>query len=153
MKVLIVDDELITLDFLSSALMDDDIEVYSASSASTAVDVALSVMPDLILTDLHMSGKSGLDLSAEIKSNPLLSSVPVLLISADDTAKAVKGAFHALVVDYIEKPVDARYLKKLVRIHNGIHNINEASKRFQSIVSGVMQQLPGTDICQRQAIN
>ena len=79
MKVLIVEDELLTLEFLAEALADDDIELYVAKSANDAIGIAMTVNPDLIITDINIPGKSGLELSADIKSNSILSGTPIWL--------------------------------------------------------------------------
>lgn len=153
MKVLIVEDELLTLEFLAEALADDDIELYVAKSANDAIGIAMTVNPDLIITDINMPGKSGLELSAEIKSNYILSDTPILAVSADESATAVKGAFHALVVDYIEKPVNPQYLKQLVKMHSSLHNISQASNNFQMVVNNVIQQLHKINICKEHAVH
>lgn len=153
MKVLIVEDELITLKFLANALLDDDIELIVAKSADDALALAISSNPDLVITDINMPDKSGLELSAEIKSNPLVSHIPILAVSSDENAKTVKGAFHVLMVDYIQKPVDPQYLRRLVKIHSGLHNIHAASRKFQAAVAHVRQQMPPLNIRTRQAVH
>ncbi|WP_457565721.1 response regulator, partial [Caldithrix abyssi] len=58
-KILAVDDNPINLKLLSSALINSDYEIYTASSGQQALELANSVLPDLILLDVMMPDMDG----------------------------------------------------------------------------------------------
>ncbi|MBF0609386.1 MAG: response regulator [Magnetococcales bacterium] len=73
-KVLIVDDNISTIEITNEALQDDYM-TYFATNARDALDVALSVKPDLILLDIIMPDSSGYDLCRQLKLEPSLADV------------------------------------------------------------------------------
>ncbi len=62
--------------------------------------------PDLVLLDLNLPGKDGREVLREIKSDPLLRRVPVLVISTSKADSDVLGCYDAHANCYIAKPVD-----------------------------------------------
>ena len=100
--ILIVDDELSMREFLSILLEKDGHQVLTGSDGSRALEQLQQHDVDLVITDIRMSGMTGLELLKEIKE--YYPQLPVLLITAfaspDDAVQAMKnGAF-----DYITKP-------------------------------------------------
>ena len=69
-KVLVVDDEQIVCDavrFIISKREDDLVVIGSASSGREAIELAKSLMPDIIIMDIRMPGINGIDAIKEIK--------------------------------------------------------------------------------------
>jgi two-component system, chemotaxis family, response regulator Rcp1 len=60
--------------------------------------------PDLILLDLHLEPKSGFEVLIEIRSNPALESVPVIVVSGSDDAETIRRAYQLGANCYIHKP-------------------------------------------------
>jgi diguanylate cyclase (GGDEF)-like protein len=114
--ILVVDDEVSNIELLSAAL-EDDYEICFATSGTEALDVARSVLPDLILLDVMMPGMDGYVVCLEIKADPLLADVPVIFTTAlGDQAAEVKG-LELGAVDYVAKPVAPVIVRARVRNH------------------------------------
>lgn len=65
-RILIVDDNVYLLQLLQGMLEDEGLEVETATYAAKGYDAYLSNRPDVILTDIHMPGGSGLEMVARI---------------------------------------------------------------------------------------
>ena len=62
--------------------------------------------PDLILLDLHLPRKDGLEVLAEIKQDPHLRRIPVVVMTSSDDEKDILAAYNLHVNCYVTKPVD-----------------------------------------------
>lgn len=111
-NILVVDDELSMREFLSILLEKDGHHVFSASDGVGALEQLQQHKADLVITDIRMTGMTGLELLQEVKDK--YPKIPVLLITAfaspDDAVQAMKnGAF-----DYITKPFKVDDIKNIV---------------------------------------
>ena len=100
-KVLIVDDEVRILNFLSSKLKVSDYEVFTASNGYKALEQIQSQEPDIVVLDVLMPKMDGFETLKEIRG---FSSVPVIILSArgsyTDKVKGLKLGAD----DYLSKP-------------------------------------------------
>jgi chemotaxis family two-component system response regulator Rcp1 len=75
--------------------------------------------PDLILLDLHMPRKDGREVLAEVKSDPLLKRIPVVMLTSSTDEKDILGVYEKHVNCYIVKPVDfEQFTKAVMSIEN-----------------------------------
>ena len=106
-----------------------------------ALEMAGKHLPDLVISDVVMPGMNGLDLCKEIKSSPLLSHVPVVLISAktgyEDYIEGLKHGADA----YIRKPFQAEELQ--VRVENLIRSRELLKEKYHRVV--VKEERNNTD--------
>ena len=79
-KILIVDDEPFNVDYLEQELEDMNYSIITACNGREALDQVRSEQPDLILLDIMMPILDGFAVLAELKSNPLLRHIPVIVI-------------------------------------------------------------------------
>ena len=125
-RILVVDDDPITVRLAEAVLRGDGHEVATAATGEQAVDVVGAARFDLVLTDLRLPEMSGLELVERVK---VLSPETALLVmtSFASVASAVQ-AMRTGAVDYIVKPFDAQDLKH--RVHQAIRlNGLEAENR------------------------
>ena len=71
--------------------------------------------PDIIFLDLHLPRKSGLDVLAELKSNPELALTPVVVVSGSANPAEVRKAYELHASCYIRKPDDLHEFLKFIR--------------------------------------
>ena len=103
-SILVVDDDPAILDMLEDLLTEADYQVSIAKSAGEAIEIAAHEEPDLVLTDLQMPGKDGLELLAELRK--LRPSTPVLIMTAFGSIRSAVAAIRAGALDYVTKPFD-----------------------------------------------
>jgi CheY-like chemotaxis protein len=81
MKVLAIDDDQIFLEELSDVLASSGYEVVTVNDPRKALDTALEARPSVILMDMKMPGKSGLEIAHEMRYWPALAHVPIIAMS------------------------------------------------------------------------
>jgi response regulator NasT len=101
-RVMLVDDDPITLATISQLLTKAGYETAEANSGQEALEVAAAFLPDLALLDVMMSGMSGIELAKCLQQ----SGVPFMFISAHAEAEIVKQATEYGAVGYLLKPFD-----------------------------------------------
>jgi len=104
--ILVVDDEPAMRDLLDEALTAFGYRVLAASSAEEALDLALATPPDLVLSDVHMSGLSGVELCARLKAHPRFRLTPVVLLTAVSDLEARVAGLAAGADDFFAKPCE-----------------------------------------------
>jgi signal transduction histidine kinase len=111
-RLLLVDDDAELRSSLSEMLREEGYDVTDAANGSEALELLRELpTPDLILLDLMMPVKDGWQFRLEQRRDPAISSIPVLAMSADDTAKAA-----AIDADlYIRKPFEGTALLRGIR--------------------------------------
>ncbi|HVO29258.1 MAG TPA: sigma-54 dependent transcriptional regulator, partial [bacterium] len=102
-KILVVDDEAPQREIISAILSGDGWEVATAASAREALTAVEPSAPDVILTDLRMAGKDGLDLLADLRKQA--PQIPVVLMTAHGTVETAVKAMKAGAFDYLTKPL------------------------------------------------
>ena len=103
-RVLVVDDTPANLEVLSLALEDAGYQVMFADAGAVALDLAARFEPALILLDVNMPGMDGFEVCRRLRQHETTRSIPVLFLTARDTAEDVVEGFRAGGVDYVVKP-------------------------------------------------
>lgn len=112
--VLVVEDSATDRTLLSSYLQQFGCVVMSASSVEEANTKLLQKSPDLIILDVILPGQSGFELCREIKTNPTLKKIPVVICSTKGT-DVDKMWGNMLGADaYLTKPVKESDLKGVI---------------------------------------
>jgi CheY-like chemotaxis protein len=118
-KVLIVDDELFNVDYLQQELEDCNYDLITASNGREALDKIKSEAPDLVLLDLMMPILDGFAVLTQLKGDPELRSIPVIIISAANNSRSVVKGIKLGAEDYITKPIDEKLLIQKVKDYLG----------------------------------
>ena len=115
--VLIADDDPVILELLKTTLRSDAFRLYTATDGETALNIARSVRPSLILLDWLMPGLDGTDVTRALRaeSDPYFRDVPIVLITAEASAAKTQEGFAAGVTDYLTKPFKAPFVRARVR--------------------------------------
>ena len=71
--------------------------------------------PDLVLLDLNLPKKDGREVLAEVKANPQLRSIPVVILTTSSAEEDILKSYHAYANCYITKPVDLGRFMTVVR--------------------------------------
>lgn len=112
-KVLIVDDEPQIRRLIQSALARVDYAVVEAGNARAALDQVAAERPDIVLLDLGLPDRDGLELVPIIKAN---STATLIIVSARDATDEKVTALDLGADDYLTKPFDTNELLARVRV-------------------------------------
>jgi DNA-binding response OmpR family regulator len=113
--ILVLDDDPIILTFVSSLLRDKGFTVITAEDGSLGLDLARRRRPDLIISDLVMPYRDGFEILRELKGDPRLREVPVIVVSMKDSEPDIVRGFDLGAEDYIVKPFGAHELLARIR--------------------------------------
>ncbi|MFC7066919.1 response regulator [Brucella rhizosphaerae] len=114
--VLIVDDEVSNIEIMN-AVLEDHYEICFATSGEQALEVARSVLPDLILLDVMMPGLDGYEVCVRLKNDRLLADVPVIFTTGLDDQEAEVRGLSLGAIDYVTKPINPVVLRARVSNH------------------------------------
>ena len=144
MRVLLVDDERLLLVSLTRALQvkRPDWTVETASDGIEAMRLLKSQHVDLLITDVQMPGMDGFALLMQVRKDPYLAGLPLILISAQDDRSSVRKGMASGADDYLTKPFSADELiltveSRLQRLEQG----NNASILTSFLLRQLKEQL------------
>lgn len=114
-KILVVDDNAANLTMIKG-ILSSLYKVYPVNSGATALKFLEKQTPNLILLDMEMPEMSGIEVLHTIKSNPVLSCIPVIFITGNSDPKSEAEAFGLGVADYMRKPVNEVIMRHRVKM-------------------------------------
>jgi CheY-like chemotaxis protein len=105
--VLVVEDDPWTQTLLTELLADEGYQVMRAASGLQALQLARSRPPDVIVLDLNLPGKSGLDVLRELRANEHTATIPVIVVSGavDSGTRALLARRPQRANRVMEKPL------------------------------------------------
>jgi len=105
-RILLVDDDPVILDLLAVNFELEGFVVLRATDGVEGVERARADQPDVIVSDIMMPRRSGLELLAEVKADPATAHIPVVLLSAKGLAADVRAGLDAGADEYVTKPFE-----------------------------------------------
>ncbi len=117
-SVLVVDDSEDVHRLLQARLRQENIDLLSALQGSTALEIAASESPSLILLDLDMPDMDGFEVLRHLKETTATRDIPVIVLSGLHSPADKVVAFDLGAVDYVTKPFDLMELR--VRLRSAI---------------------------------
>jgi two-component system, OmpR family, alkaline phosphatase synthesis response regulator PhoP len=121
-KVLIADDEKDILEIINYNLSNEGYEVYTAKDGNEALDLARKIHPDLVILDIMMPYKTGMEVCQILHSSEEFRDMLIIFLTAlNDETSHIKG-LESGADDYISKPISPKVLVSRVnalfrRIH------------------------------------
>ena len=115
-RVLVVDDDPEIVTFLATLLELEGIDSTVATSAAAAMEKLEHGLPNLVLLDIAMPDRDGLDLCRALKKDPRTRNVPVFVVSARPGKDVVERALAAGAEEFIRKPFENQELISRIRV-------------------------------------
>jgi two-component system, NtrC family, sensor kinase len=126
--ILIVDDKLENIRFLSEFLSQHNYQVRKAINGQSALTSVNTLPPDLILLDINMPGMGGYEVCQQLKNHPKTAEIPVIFLSAAHEVNNKILAFEAGGIDYITKPFNLEEI--LVRVQTQL-KVQQLQKKLR----------------------
>jgi two-component system alkaline phosphatase synthesis response regulator PhoP len=109
-QILIADDEQDILEIISYNLIKEGYEVYTAKDGNEAIERARQLHPDLIILDIMMPKKTGVEVCTILRSQPLFQDTLIIFLTAlSDETSHIKG-LETGADDYVSKPISPKVL-------------------------------------------
>ena len=126
-SVLYIEDNLSNLSLIEQILDEQpEIELMTAMQGKVGLELARQHSPDLILLDLHLPDLPGWEVLAQLQKNEATRQIPVVVISADATARQIDRIMSAGARAYLTKPLD---VDEFFRVVETAANPGNGSKR------------------------
>ncbi len=149
-RILVVDDIEANVRLLEAKLTAEYYEVLVAYDGPTALAIAASEKPDIVLLDVMMPGMDGFSVCRRLKDDPETRHVPVVLVTAlDGRADRVAG-LEAGADEFLTKPIDDVLLfarvRSLTRLKSVMDELRqrEASGRRVGVIAGAASRMGGS---------
>lgn len=153
LNILLVDDSHTTRSIVGRTLRLSGLslgEVHEAENGREALDVLDRHWVDLVISDLNMPVMGGIDLVGKMKDDPLLRSVPVLVVTAEGNRRRIDGLkASGLVTGYLRKPFSPEQIKEAIHHALGIPDGIDPSLVAEVLVDvlGTYAYLFGEPVC------
>jgi putative two-component system response regulator len=142
-KVLVVDDLEANLNLLRRLLVTEGYDVATETRGNRVCQVVHDERPDVILLDVVMPDRSGLELCRQLKSDPTTRLIPVVLITGGGAAR-IEG-IRAGADEFLSKPFDAQELKARVRSLVRLKRYTDELESAESVVVGLALTIEARD--------
>ncbi|MGB9618161.1 MAG: response regulator, partial [Desulfomonilaceae bacterium] len=160
--ILLADDEAVSRDLLKELLSMSGFEVAAAADGAEAIDLFLQLKPDVVVTDIRMPLKDGLQVLAEVRQ--IDDTTPVVMVTGygdlDSAVNALRQGAHDyllkpinadLLIDAVTKGVEVARLKRLERDYRRVleEQVQERTKELaetNDFLSGILNSSRGVSI-------
>jgi signal transduction histidine kinase len=143
-RVLIADDEPDMLRYLKSQLS-QNFQVIEAADGQQAVDKASQFLPDVIVCDMMMPEKDGLEVCRDLRQRTSTQAIPILMLTARADEETKLAVLSAGADDFVTKPFSTTELN--VRLKNLVdaHHLQQELTRKNQILEATLEQLKETE--------
>ncbi|WP_212000100.1 response regulator transcription factor [Chitinophaga sp. HK235] len=134
-KILVVDDELDILEIISYNLKSAGYDTVTAKDGSEAIQKAKIFRPDLIMLDIMMPNKNGIDTCRELRKIPDFKDTMVLFLTALNDEKSEIDGLNMGADDYIAKPIKPKLLvSRINALFRRLHKAEETQVQLGDLI-------------------
>lgn len=145
--ILIVDDEYSGRETLQSILEGEGYNLVMAENGPQAIEMAKTILPDVILLDVMMPGMTGFEVCERIRNDPQVAEIPIIILTALDDRESLLTGLKAGADDFISKPFDRFELRaRLIGITrlNRYHKLLEERAKLQQSHAKLLEAYEAT---------
>ena len=139
-SILVIDDDPLILLHLKT-LLDQYVQVFTASNGEEGVNVAKKQIPDLVISDIDMPGMNGFEMYQKLKENLHTADIPLIFLSAKSDVESRFSALSNGAIDFINKPFDDTEL--IAKICNIIICLKKIQTQF--LINKLNNEEPGDE--------
>jgi ligand-binding sensor domain-containing protein/signal transduction histidine kinase/DNA-binding response OmpR family regulator len=125
---------------LIADIFKSEFKIHLAGSGMEGLEMASSIIPDIIITDVYMPGMNGVDLCKALKDSENTSHIPVIILTARATEEGLIEGLHSGANDYLTKPFHPEVLRSKVQNLMELRDkMREKNKRVISLEPGEIE--------------
>ena len=128
-KILLIDDEQDILEILSYNLEKEGYEVYTASNGNEGIEIAKQIIPDLILLDVMMPERDGIEICQDLRKIKELQRTLIVFLSARGEEFSQLAGYQAGANDYVVKVIKPKILISKVNALLQLASFNDESPK------------------------
>jgi putative two-component system response regulator len=144
-SVLVVDDDAHVRRLLVALLKPRGYVTAAAGSAEEAQQQLKTFRPDVILLDLHLPGRSGQDILAELRADPVTRLLPVIMITGGATGEERLQAMAGGVTDFVAKPFASEELLPRIRSLVQMKRFTDALEHAEHVIVALARTIDARD--------
>ena len=138
-KILLIEDDVSICDMTKMNLnMNGYQSVYCASNGEEALDMVAQLQPDLILLDIMLPGIDGLTVCRNLKNNPAMASVPIIMLTAKGEENDIVLGLEMGADDYVIKPYSSKVLAARIAVQLRRKNLSAQNDSSEIVVGPLM---------------
>ena len=143
-KILVIDDEAMLREAIVLGLRAENFEVYEADDGISGMQLARSVHPDLIVSDINMKGMDGYDTLSALRTDKSTANIPFVLMTGRADLKGMRHGMSLGADDYLPKPFRLHELVDVVRTRLRKQQAirDEAEHRLSELRTNISMMLP-----------
>jgi len=115
-KILVVEDDIYMQTILNEYLS----SLFEIETVSNGMDALVLLqngnLPDLIISDLNVPQLNGMELIGQIKASDFFNSIPIMILSGEESSEMRIKCLNAGAEDYVVKPFNPRELEARIRV-------------------------------------
>jgi PAS domain S-box-containing protein len=115
-KVLVIEDDILILESTVNFLKENGFEVHSARDGVAGIQIAIEIIPDLIISDVSMPRKNGFEVCKTLQQIPNLCMIPFIFLTAKNQTEDIRQGMQLGADDYLTKPFNFSELLKIIKI-------------------------------------
>ena len=116
-KILVIEDEKEALGSICKALQMEGYETIEAEDGEAGIKLAKGQYPDLIVCDVLMPKKNGIEVIEELRKEPETAEIPLIFLTINTDRINIDKAFECGARDYISKPYEIKEVMARIRVH------------------------------------
>jgi two-component system, OmpR family, alkaline phosphatase synthesis response regulator PhoP len=135
--ILVVDDDQQNLELVQAYLEDVECETLAARDGIEALEIVAERRPDLILLDVMMPKMSGFEVCRRLKSDPDMSNIPVIMVTALNEFGDIERGIDSGTDDFVSKPINKLELLTRIRTMLKLKHVTDRLQRTMAYLSEV----------------
>ena len=113
--ILLIEDEVNIAEAIRFILSRDGWQIEVLADGAAAKAAVVRLRPDMLILDLMLPGKTGLQILTDLRTNPAFANLPVLMLTAKGQGRDREAAERAGVSAFMTKPFDNNEIRAVVR--------------------------------------
>ncbi len=139
-KIVLIEDDVMLSQNLIEILEEENFNIIHATNGKTGIELVKTHLPDIIISDILISGCSGIEIKETLNEDPLVSTIPFIFLTAKADKYDIRRGMEVGADDYLVKPVSREEL--INSINSRIRKSEIFKKHSSDLTKSIALALP-----------